>query len=247
MALGLLTKALGAMGGGDVAKAIIGPAGNAIINGISKKYGLDMSSPTFDADAAAAVLADKQEANRFIESMRAQDVESFKTAVQDTQHARDATFGAREKMTIEHQQKVDIINLYESIAMSIGGLVLVVGALAGLVYITTIEDIVIPEWLQVLIVATITWLTKDLISQRSNFKWGSSEGSKLKSAQNAEAEKREDAIEAKRVVEQVSTQRPIHQPAQPAAPQPTEPDELDKIVHESISTTRPTSAGDSLL
>jgi len=248
MALSLITGALKQLGGGDIAGKLIGAGGNAILNKISDKYDLDMSSPTFDAEASAAMLADKQEANQLLKDMRAMEVQAFEISAKDTAHARTTTFSAREKMSMEHQQRVDIINLYESIAMSIGGLIVVVGSLVALIYVTTVTGVEIPEWLQVMIVATITWLTKDLISQRSNFKWGSSEGSKSKSAAIAEGEKREDMIEAKQaeVIQQLPTARPQMAIAAPAQPVITEPDAIDAAMGESLSTTRP-GAGEPLL
>ena len=84
------------------------------------------------------------------------------------------------------------------------------------------------------------------------FFFGSSVGSKQKSAARAEDEKRDDMIAAQqpRIVETVSTTRPIHNPAQ-AAPQPAAPapemDEIDAAMAETVSTTRPGSEQDNIL
>ena len=47
------------LGGGDVAKKLASAGGNILLNKVSEKYGLDMSSPDFDKEAAEAMLADK--------------------------------------------------------------------------------------------------------------------------------------------------------------------------------------------
>jgi len=236
MGLGLLTKALKTIGGGDIAKAMIAPAGNAILNGIAKKYNLDLSSPTFDKDAAAAILADRQEANRFVESMRSHDVEAFKAETVDRQDARRVTFSAREKMSLEHQQKIDTINLYEALAMSIGGLLLIMGLLGWLVWLHVDEpndSKLIPEWLYMLIGTTITFISKDLISVRSQYKHGSTEGSSRKNtiiSDVLQREQEEDARQPQRpVIEQIPVQRPVHTPE----------DDVGVEVYEAISTRRP--------
>ena len=187
-----------------------------------------MSSPDFDKEAAEAMLADKVESNKLIVDMRAHEVEETKARLLDVQDAR------------KQEQFADLVKL-----LAIGLSIIYVIVMGCLFFLATDK---LEPWAEANLNQMISVLNNLLIATWAFF-FGSSVGSKQKSAQQAEDEKRDDILESQksRVVEQVSTQRPIHQPTQPATPQPTEPDELDKIVHESISTTRPTSAGESLL
>lgn len=181
MAIGpKLLGALKTIGGTELMGAATKAAGAGLINMIEQKTGLKVSDDEFDEAAGAYALANQDRILEHKEIIAANELEQKKLIVGDVQHARDAALSARERLSIEHQQKVDLINLYESLFMSIGGLVFVIAAITGLVYATASKSVDIDEWLQVLIVATITWLTKDLISQRSTFKWGSTEGSKDK-------------------------------------------------------------------
>ena len=225
MALPLLSGALKMLGGGDVAKKLASAGGNILLNKVSEKYGLDMSSPDFDKEAAEAMLADKVESNKLIVDMRAHEVEETKARLLDVQDAR------------KQEQFADLVKL-----LAIGLSVIYVIVMGCLFFLANDK---LEPWAEANLNQMISVLNNLLIATWAFF-FGSSVGSKQKSAQQAEDEKRDDILESQksRVVEQVSTQRPIHQPTEP---QPTEPDELDNILHKSISTTRPTSAGDSLL
>ena len=260
MAVSLLLGALAKAGGGDLVKQIAGGAGKAVLGKIADRYGLDVNDPAFDETAADRLAAD-QESNRFVAEMRGLEVDAFKTKVADAQHARSSTLGAREKMSMDHQQKVDVINLWESIAMSLGGLLFVVGLIIFLIWMKFKHaDVELDDFTKTIITAMLTWITKDLVSQRSNYKWGSTEGSSRKNATIQAALEREqdqDEMEIKqtpKIVETVSTTRPIHSPAQ-AAPQPAAPapapapemDEIDAAMADTVSTTRPGSNGDNIL
>ena len=259
MAASKLIGMLGELGGGTLVGQIAKGVGGPIISSIAERYGLDQNDPKFDETAADRLAAD-QEANQFVKDMEAMHLEKFKVRVGDAQHARTATMSAREKMSLEHQQKIDMINLFESVFMSVGGLVFLIGSVGALVWFeskTPSED-AIPDWLQSVIIFLLGWISKDLISLRAQFKFGSTEGSSKKNniiSEVLEREQEQDEMEIKqqpRIVETVSTTRPMHSPAQ-AAPQPVAPapapemDEIDAAMAATVSTTRPGSNGDNIL
>ena len=253
-----LLKVLGGLGGntlvGQIAKGVGGP----ILSGIADRYGLSQDDEDFSETAADRLLADK-EANLFVKDMEDKAIRKLEIEAQSSQDARLVFAGQRESMDIGHRQKVDILMLWESMIMSVGGVVLIFGSYVALIWLFMSGDSPdLPDWLYVLIGGGLTRLHDDLITKRQSYKFGTTQSSANKTDVMSNALKREqneDEIEAKqkpRIVETVSTTRPIHNPAQaepqPAAPAPApEMDEIDAAMADTVSTTRPGSNGDNIL
>ena len=232
MAVSLLLGALAKAGGGDLVKQIAGGAGKAVLGKIADRYGLDVNNPAFDETAADRLAAD-QESNRFIAEMRAHEVEEQKARMLDVQDARKQT------------QFADLVKL-----LAIGLSIVYILVMIALFFFSS-DDLA--PWAEANLNQMISVLNNLLIATWAFF-FGSSVGSKQKSAARAEDEKRDDMIAAQqpRIVETVSTTRPIHNPAQ-AAPQPAAPapapemDEIDAAMADTVSTTRPGSNEDNIL
>ena len=232
MAISLLLGALSKAGGGDLVKQIAGGAGKAVLGKIADRYGLDVNSADFDMTAAQKIESDK-ESNRFIAEMRAHEVEEQKARMLDVQDARKQT------------QFADLVKL-----LAIGLSIVYILVMIALFFFS--DDTLAP-WAEANLNQMISVLNNLLIATWAFF-FGSSVGSKEKSAARAEDEKRDDMIAAQqpRIVETVSTTRPIHNPAQatpqPAAPAPApEMDEIDAAMAATVSTTRPGSNEDNIL
>ena len=232
MAVSLLLGALAKAGGGDLVKQIAGGAGKAVLGKIADRYGLDVNSADFDMTAAQKIESDK-ESNRFIAEMRAHEVEEQKARMLDVQDARKQT------------QFADLVKL-----LAIGLSIVYILVMIALFFFSS-DDLA--PWAEANLNQMISVLNNLLIATWAFF-FGSSVGSKQKSAARAEDEKRDDMIAAQqpRIVETVSTTRPIHNPAQ-AAPQPAAPapapemDEIDAAMADTVSTTRPGSNEDNIL
>ena len=234
MAVSLLLGALAKAGGGDLVKQIAGGAGKAVLGKIADRYGLDVNSADFDMTAAQKIESDK-ESNRFIAEMRAHEVEEQKARMLDVQDARKQT------------QFADLVKI-----LAIGLSIVYILVMIALFFFSS-DDLA--PWAEANLNQMISVLNNLLIATWAFF-FGSSVGSKQKSAARAEDEKRDDMIAAQqpRIVETVSTTRPIHNPAQ-AAPQPAAPapapapemDEIDAAMADTVSTTRPGSNGDNIL
>lgn len=205
MGLKLLTAALKAAGGADLAGDLIKGVGGPVLEHIGKKIGIEPGQPGFDAAAAAHV-----------EAMGLQFIEELREIMRDRQHARDTTMNARSKMEMQHQQWADKWNLIESLFMSIGGIILVVGSLVTIGIMEAKFKVEFSDFYKTLITAVITFMTRDLIAARSAYKHGTTHSSAKKTEamnQVLEREQKEDANFQSRVVAQMSTERP-------RAPQP---------------------------
>ena len=235
MSLALVTAALKSKGFKDLAKAIVKPIGASILSNMLEKAGIDSSSDSMDEELARVINEGKKITYDFLLAQDQIRLESLKARIGDVQHARDTVFGARAKMTLEHQQWVDRMNLFESMAMSIGGICLVFFTLLSITVATTKYGVKIPEWLQMLIATTVTWLTKDLISARSNYKFSTSESSSKKNATIGEALEREqedDTEMQRRVYAQLDTELP--KPPKVIDDELLSPDLPGGVVEESI-------------
>lgn len=202
MALGLLTTALELAGKSDIAKNLTGKAGEAAIGYFSEKLGIPPGAPEFDQAAADHVRA-----------MREQDFAHLEKIIADVQHARNTVYGARGKLSVAHQEWADRMNLYESLFMSIGGIIIVIICLVVIGIMEAIYEIEFSDFYKTLVTMVITFLTRELIAARSQYKHGTTESSAKKTDQMnqvIEREQREDAQSSQmqqRYVAQLSEDR----------------------------------------
>ena len=248
MAVSLLLGALAKAGGGDLVKQIAAGAGKAVLGKIADRYDLDVNDPKFDETAADRLASDK-EANQFIKDMEAMHLEKFKVKTADTQDARKHYYANPEDDT--PKKIIDRTYMMLGACVTVQLVIIIISAVVTKA--VTVEAAAASNTVSMIIGS----LLKQMGSQ-SDFYFGSSIGSKQKQEsldKEMEMDRAEDKMEAKaRIVETVSTTRPIHSPAQ-AAPQPAAPapapapemDEIDAAMADTVSTTRPGSNGDNIL
>ena len=219
---------------------------------IADRYDLDVNDPKFDETAADRLAADK-EANQFIKEMEAMHLEKFKVKTADTQDARKHYYANPEDDT--PKKIIDRTYMMLGACVTIQLVIIIISAVVTKA--VTVEAAAASNTVSMIIGS----LLKQMGSQ-SDFYFGSSIGSKTSGAANEKVmqtlldddreDDRQERSEKARIVETVSTTRPIHNPAQ-AAPQPAAPapapemDEIDAAMAATVSTTRPGSNGDNIL
>ena len=248
-----LLKVLGDLGGGTLAGQIAKGVGGPILSGIAERYGLNQDDEDFSETAADRLLADK-ESNQFIKDMEAMHLEKFKVKTADTQDARKHYYANPEDDT--PKKIIDRTYMMLGACVTVQLVIIIISAVVTKA--VTVEAAAASNTVSMIIGS----LLKQMGSQ-SDFYFGSSIGSKTSGAANEKVmqtllddgreDDRQERSEKARIVETVSTTRPIHNPVQ-AAPQPAAPatpapemDEIDAAMAETVSTTRPGSEQDNIL